>query len=78
MFASPLQSRCIWLQAWQGRVFDALAAWLDQDPNGIQPRLRQQDAMQRFVALFASYNQNADSEALARPAGPILKDSEAE
>ena len=46
---------------------------MDQDPNRIEPRLRQQDAVQRFVALFASYNQNADSEALARLLDPFLR-----
>ena len=39
----------------------------------MEPRLRQQDAVQRFVALFASYNQNPDSEALARLLDPFLR-----
>ena len=61
------------MQVWQGPALDALAAWLAEDPGRIEPRLRQQDAVQRFVALFASYSQNADSEALARLLDPFLR-----
>lgn len=61
------------VQVWQGPALDALAAWLGEDPGRIEPRLRQQDAVQRFVALFASYSQNADSEALARLLDPFLR-----
>ncbi|DBA67330.1 TPA: hypothetical protein ACH3X2_001627 [Trebouxia sp. C0005] len=60
-------------EVWQGPALDALAAWLGEDPGRIEPRLRQQDAVQRFVALFASYSQNADSEALARLLDPFLR-----
>lgn len=61
------------LQTWQGPALDALAAWLGEDPGRMEPRLRQQDAVQRFVSLFASYSQNADSEALARLLDPFLR-----
>ena len=61
------------MQMWQGPALDALAAWLGEDPGRIEPRLRQQDAVQRFVSLFASYSQNADSEALARLLDPFLR-----
>lgn len=61
------------LQVWQGPALDALAAWLGEDAVRMEPRLRQQDAVQRFVSLFASYSQNADSEALARLLDPFLR-----
>ena len=61
------------LQVWQGPALDALAAWLGEDPGRMEPRLRQQDAVRRFVSLFASYSQNADSEALARLLDPFLR-----
>ena len=61
------------LQIWQGPALDALAAWLGEDSGRMEPRLRQQDAVQRFVSLFASYSQNADSEALARLLDPFLR-----
>ena len=61
------------LQVWQGPALDALAAWLAEDSGRMEPRLRQQDAVQRFVSLFASYSQNADSEALARLLDPFLR-----
>lgn len=60
-------------QVWQGPALDALAAWLGEDAVRMEPRLRQQDAVQRFVSLFASYSQNADSEALARLLDPFLR-----
>ena len=60
-------------QAWQGPALDALAAWLGEDPTRLEPRLRQRDAIQRFVALFGSYSQNADSEALACLLDPFLR-----
>ncbi|KAL3139702.1 hypothetical protein ABBQ38_004012 [Trebouxia sp. C0009 RCD-2024] len=60
-------------ETWQGPALDALAAWLGEDPGRMEPRLRQQDAVQRFVSLFASYSQNADSEALARLLDPFLR-----
>lgn len=63
----------IHLQVWQGPALDALAAWLGEDAVRMEPRLRQQDAVQRFVSLFASYSQNADSEALARLLDPFLR-----
>ena len=69
-----LRPECVmWVQMWQGPALDALAAWLGEDPGRLEPRLRQQDAVQRFVALFASYSQNADSEALARLLDPFLR-----
>ena len=61
------------MQVWQGPALDALAAWLGEDPGRMEPRLRQQDAVQCFVSLFASYSQNADSEALARLLDPFLR-----
>ena len=61
------------VQVWQGPALDALAAWLGEDLARMEPRLRQQDAVQRFVSLFASYSQNADSEALARLLDPFLR-----
>ena len=60
-------------QAWQGPALDALAAWLGEDATRLEPRLRQRDAVLRFVALFASYSQNADSEALASLLDPFLR-----
>ncbi len=71
MYTALIQMPCV--QMWQGPALDALAAWLGEDPGRIEPRLRQQDAVQRFVALFASYSQNADSEALARLLDPFLR-----
>lgn len=52
---------------------DALAAWLGEDPTRLEPCLRQRDAVLRFVALFASYSQKADSEALACLLDPFLR-----